>query len=1211
MGKFTSFAVNANTEVGTDAASTAAQAAADAIMAQARDTTAVATPVEQLGVTQPQVSPESPGLQQVQQGDLLQAPATPEEQPTPLPEDQVQPLYEQQLASELPQHRPWNEEDGSITLPINAKKKGAEVAEITEGVAKMSDAIQYVRPKGDAPGLNALAKLGLAQEVSAGGYTKLQPTPRAGGAAYLAMMIALSKSAGQVDVTPEQVTAQEGATAEEALEAKTANKKALEDASSVGRFALAKSVADEFEQLVRPAPNLDPVTGETTGHGYESALGESEKVGLGEVILQSMQDAGLAGALGQEVGGIQLLQRRRVGKQHQYTLTPRGKEFLDNMMPVLEEVAPGLKRPVSLTPLTEGRFSGAAALRQKGLTKVPLEGTTALTPTMLSAMDVMSQMPNIISEHKMQMTESMLMDIANKKKQAQEANREFQFDQKAQQITGGLEYDQLTPEQKQAYGELRAEYNAFRAENAKRFESPFAKLFDQDQAKLDDLIAESEFGSRFTVEVKKVDGVWVKNKGAKKGEPVSEADQEYFNQENPDAKNNQVAKRSFTSNRRQDQSSHRQFANQVQQMALRKAQKTMADAKNRAGQVFYYGVTAIGNSSRLMVTQTELNYQSNKLARFLVDNPRPTVFKKGEGSSKERAFKYVIARATLNDADLYTPERLLKEFELQQDKLAPVAKAWYAASQSQNPDALASVFRQLEALAEQEIIPDEFEGTGEWGFILDGLHEYGKFLQLPEGGQMATRVKAEVDGINNGSSIQGLQFGSDTILQRAGVIYKDKSVGEKEGLVLPEGNMRDLVFNTLFEPDGSGGMLGSMGLKTETEKVMAESLLDKVRSEGLKKKFIKIPLMTTIYGKPYDMHGDHVRDFLAQNSSKLGLQPDDYKMAAKVLTKAIANGLSWSLNDALIHQDAIKYSAGWFFNMMDEIPQIEGPNGFIIQAGGVDYVPDVEAAEAGAAQKKTGEVEQKLRYKTPYAEKEVESAIELNVQRPSAAAAKAGHGAIGSITRNQLAVSGTHNIDATIAQLTLIRAKRKQGKGFWGQQVFDAFIGDVSSMDDLLDIGNKTFAQVNNTYSMVDAEKKAYEEAKERFAKKVAEAGDVEWGLFDGPYRSIGTFFQRFASQENRWRNHGAMISTLQKFGFDFDEKGKVVPNDLKLNPKQVKALIDEAETNFLAQTRENSPLDDKTMNQAFGALKAYVDKKRSDFRKKYLKQRRWIRQFN
>ena len=73
------------------------------------------------------------------------------------------------------------------------------------------------------------------------------------------------------------------------------------------------------------------------------------------------------------------------------------------------------------------------------------------------------------------------------------------------------------------------------------------------------------------------------------------------------------------------------------------------DAVNRIGDVFYYGYTAINNSSRLMITNTELNYQANKNARFVVDGAAPTAVTKG--GSNETGFLTVIGRALVPDAD--------------------------------------------------------------------------------------------------------------------------------------------------------------------------------------------------------------------------------------------------------------------------------------------------------------------------------------------------------------------------------------------------------------------------------------------------------------------------------------------------------------------------------------------------------------------------------
>jgi len=84
------------------------------------------------------------------------------------------------------------------------------------------------------------------------------------------------------------------------------------------------------------------------------------------------------------------------------------------------------------------------------------------------------------------------------------------------------------------------------------------------------------------------------------------------------------------------------------------------DAMNRMDSSFYYGYTAINNSSRLMITQQELNYQADKLARFFVDGARPVIIKKNSNAALELSpdgFMGVIARAVIPEAGKMPPER--------------------------------------------------------------------------------------------------------------------------------------------------------------------------------------------------------------------------------------------------------------------------------------------------------------------------------------------------------------------------------------------------------------------------------------------------------------------------------------------------------------------------------------------------------------------------
>ena len=665
---------------------------------------------------------------------------------------------------------------------------------------------------------------------------------------------------------------------------------------------------------------------------------------------------------------------------------------------------------------------------------------------------------------------------------------------------------------------------------------------------------------------------------------------------------------------RDDGTNHRKFATSVQKAAAQKAQKTIQDANANADTVFYYGATAIGNSGRLMISQTELNYQADKLARFMVDNPRPTTWMKGQNSSKERAFYYVLARGMMDGADKFTPDKLIEQFRASLPQLGPIADQFYAAQG--NPEAMAAAMKNIKQLAPEVGIAHEWTVKDEWGFVLDALHDLGKYRQLADGAQMSTRVKAEADGINNGSSIQGMQFGTESVLKRAGVIFDPET-----GNVLPSGTMRDMIFQTMKADGGDGYAAGAQNITDPDDKQYLTDLLAKVNEAGLVKDLVKIPLMTTVYGKPYTSHGGHVKEYLSKNQGDLKIPADDLQKASDLLKKGLQTGLQLALTEELYHQEVIKQTAGWFWNMMDIIPEIEGANGYMWQAGG--YVFEEAVGEGIDVEGRVQQPFRELDEQGFQTGKRIPSNILIQQKRPTAGAAKPGEKrwnkelkemvsdppSIGNITRNQLAVNGTHNIDATIAQLTLIRAKKAMGKNFWGQQVFDAFIGDVSSFEQLIEIGNKTFRQVNNTYSMVDKEQEALQRDLTRFKKMMRERNAPLDVSPDGEYRGLYNFVNKMTGKDVRWKGgKDAAIAKMKKLGFEFEATKtgeKLVQQQYPMDPRDVIDLIEYAEKNFVVSGTDLSVME------AFGDMKRRVKANRAALKNNPLYQIRLLRQFN
>ena len=1154
-----------------------AVAAADALGEQAK-AQILETPAEQLGERTPQATGSPEQIQRVREAELVTAPT--EEGFTTLSPDQAEQEYVDQLQREERPRDVINTETGFLTIPVatlvTKKDKGADtvgnmVGDIARAEYALQESISPGRPSADPVAQLALKDLELEEYTGRKpGTGQIKAKKGAGGALYLATLISMQRLTGNTD--PEKVA-----------EIQVDQDLSQEDLEKTGiimeRGKLARMIGQELEQMVKPSNNIDQTTGESLGTGYSYTLSDKQQAAVGNMALTAFGQMGIVqdnttpeGAKLPYATRTDITQDNRTDST--YELTPHGYQYLNDISPVLEAIAPGLTRPVSLTPMPKGHYVGEAATGQSSVTRTPLKGVSKPTNSMQKAAQVVGEMPNIVSPHKLPIVNMMMTHI-----------------------------DKATQEGQ---------------------ESPFAPLFSQGRKKYNKLLKKSRAESTFkqTAWWSEETGKWMGTNQAGETYVQSDPVQEVFNDEHPNPEHgveysSRVTKDLRKKNDPTEQAydrTHDKFAQQVQRSEWEKAKKVQREAEKYKNQAFYYGSTFIGNSGRMMVSQTELNWQANKLARFLVDNPRPTSVTKG--GARDDTFRYVVARAMMHNADRYTQKELVRRFDAAVGTIGPIADMVYRGSQVGGPEG-AELMGQAIIEAQKEsnkaVIADEWEGDGEWGFVLDALHEFGKYRATEDGKTFQTRVKAEADGINNGSSIQGMQFGDELILERAGVFINDET-----GEVVPEGNMREFVFDQL------GEVLDGGGFTNNHDNIQAKKMWTAMKGdEDFIKKFIKIPLMTTIYGKPSNMHGDHARSFVADKSDALlgeGATNDDKADAARIITNMIDMGLQKALNRPLDHQRVIKQTAGWLFNIMNEIPQIEGPNGYVYQAGGVIFKDD-EGATTRLAYKPLGAEGELTGGPTKQSEITVKrkEGSALASKKPQRKSEKPN---IGNITRNQLAVSGTHNIDATIAQETLVESRERLGPTFWGQQVFDAFIGDVSSFETMLDVGNQKFLDVNRRYNLYEAEQKAFDESVSRFNKKVEEAGDGDWTVGpEGDYAGLYAFAKRMLSPRNstRWKDYGDAVNTFGHYGYVMEAEGdsptpKLTQYPEELKPKQVKALMEYVRKNFVTPRTKDAndqPVDGQPVDAAFTKAIRESIEGRQNFEKRYREQLVAGRQYN
>ena len=534
----------------------------------------------------------------------------------------------------------------------------------------------------------------------------------------------------------------------------------------------------------------------------------------------------------------------------------------------------------------------------------------------------------------------------------------------------------------------------------------------------------------------------------------------------------------------------------IQQNHRFERQDTILDGIARMNNAFYYGYTAINNSERLMITQTELNYQADKTARFLVDGAIPAKFKKGSNSNTEQGFFKVLARSLVPEAGSMSSTNQTINFEMNREKYTKWGMQLLNYTRQNEARLNTAKQDNLKDLPPLSLSPDLQEylaemGKDEFYFAMDALHELARYEMADANADFASRVKGEIDGNSNGAVIQAAQMGVKGILEKGGVLYQDNAELE---------DIRVFVFDQLETyPDFAKEMDMAPVFKA-------------IRNNGKIKELLKVPVMTSIYGKDPSMHRDTAKKFYDDNTdlfSNIQLHPDPDRNRTLIIDQlrdSIGFGLEQGLSGALEHAKMAK-RIGRIFNIANEIAEIEGANGFSVQAGGFEF--------------------------TPFSKTEVEFGEEANqrgatittFQRTPSALAEASGKKIGpgqkntpdmgSKLRNQLAVNATQNIDATIAQRTVTKVIKDTRRKSNVMQVYDAFMGDANSFSQLEKVANETFYDVNfgkAGYNMLEKERDALNALKNKVKAKVQEK-KASNGMFDigkaGEHRGLGNLLAK------------------------------------------------------------------------------------------------------
>ena len=504
-----------------------------------------------------------------------------------------------------------------------------------------------------------------------------------------------------------------------------------------------------------------------------------------------------------------------------------------------------------------------------------------------------------------------------------------------------------------------------------------------------------------------------------------------------------------------------QEAQRIQSIEVNKTVTAIQEANNRSGQIIYHPHTVIGNSSRLLISSHELNYQSNRAVRYMLGNPRPSIINMDQPNDTVHiAFKAIVMRSLSDLAGKVMPVTingkvsvLVEEFD------TPAIYNEYVRMGNEVLQAMSTGdYTKLSPETLDKILHDEDEAF----FVIDALTNIARYDAAKRGGdkQFTAYTTAEFDGIQNGAIIQAYQLGLSEVMGKGGLIYKDPAN------VLPEGDLRDHVVS--FATRELADLVKDVPEDADTFQGIIDFLVEKS-----KKKFIKLPIMTTIYGKGASGHGDSAQDMYDSwsndpNQDVIDPAAIDEAQFVKDLRAYYALVLQSSIGEMLEHAEIQKISTRMFI-AFNRVPQVVGANGYIVQSGTRGLV------ETGEQVKLTLPFESKATGKKPQMTVTMREAVPSVTETGRNEYDKYN---VGQQTINQSAVNGTQNIDASVMQHAIVVGKQKLGDNFWMQQVFDAVILDANTLDVMLKQINASFKEVNEQYQMVEAEYQAMQDLK-------------------------------------------------------------------------------------------------------------------------------------
>jgi len=968
--------------------------------------------------------------------------------------------------------------------------------------------------------------------------------------------------------------------------------------NAMGRATIGPKLSRMIERLLYPTQMDDPkeiFKGVTEGYGYNSRLTSDEHNLVGQYLMQGFTDAKWNNMV-----TSQTITDATGKKKTIYNTTRQGQRRLYAIRKGIRNQL-GLgnfkSKPLASFPTDDGRFLGASATLQK-----PVTGGLAKNykPSEVTARGIyaMANTANTVPE-----TNALL-------------------------FSGMMAASLIQPQgqRKGVFSEVLKVSQKYYRDKASELYKGYIAQYKEGKLKPQDLGNYiDEFGNSVpyggSYNVPSFDAA---------GNPVIDPDTGRPITERPPKDELERVQRGFTQ-------AAMDKAKSIQDSHIANNKEILDDGINRVNQRFYYSLGTIGNSGRMLIANDELNPHQDKSARFLVGGYKPIIVKKTVGKEKgvdplinqtisklkkngtripgesgfkkystEENFIAIMARTLVPGAGTSTLSDPIEQLKALKELLKPdaegrrtillygkelfdytAAQEGYAARAKQR--LLAGQQTPREDMPKPLVISDslndflsEHEKNDTFYYALESLHELYRYATAESGTSFSTRVKGEIDGDSNGTVIQGMQMGVMEILERGGVLYNPS----KLNVLMEERGNRELTQKQIDELRVATNETNIRQFVVETmhnaavldkNDILAESFANIVQKPLQAKALMKYPVMTSVYGADPGGHIKYGAEFIKKFPEAFeGAIAEDLKGSVpemeKLLATKIEEGLVGALGGALEHA-AVMRRVGRAFNFAERIMEVEGANGQPIHAGGIRYeaAAPIERQEQGY-----GGTTNVVRF-GPGVDR-TQKSIDITMQQQTPTASLGAKGTpynIGSALRNQGAVMGTQNVDATISQKSMSDIHTFDSTGF-KQQIFDGFILDASNFLEGQAILNRNFNEVNLAYNMAEKERESFNKLMSSMKKFINKAKENKV-LFDigteGKYLALGEFFSDVNTEEGP-KDRGQQIINRDMPGVRDRKTGAILEGtEAEINQKEkARAAHRELRNSIPDRDKVNSP---------------------------------------